>query len=274
MRVAHSRSWWVMAALLPALAGCATAGMRPDIAGDRISPSTRPPEAGRAEESDGDGYLFGDPVGRFNLRGGYAHATANSDVFGQTTELLSINKSDFSGPMIGGELAFRLSPQVDLSFVADYAGVNRNSHYRNLVDNNNREIQQATTFQRVPLTANVRAYLSPRGRSIGRLAWIPARVVPWLGAGGGAMWYRFRQEGDFVDFMTNRVIPLKLESSGFAPAAQGMGGVDITITPRMALTGDTRYTWAKARLGRDFDPSFDKLDLSGVSLTLGLTFRL
>lgn len=274
MRIVHSRSWRVMAALLPVLTGCATAGMRHDIAADRVAAPTRSPAVVRAEDSDGGGYLFGDPVGRFNLRGGYAHASANSDVFKQTTDLLSINRGDFSGPVVGGELAFRLAPQVDLSFVADYAGVSRNSHYRNLVDNANREIQQATTFQRVPLTANVRAYLSPRGRAIGQLAWIPARVVPWLGAGGGAMWYRFHQEGDFVDFMTNKVIPLKLESSGLTPAAQGMGGVDITITPRMALTGDARYTWAKARLGRDFDPSFDKLDLSGVSLTLGLTFRL
>jgi hypothetical protein len=230
------------------------------------------PLALRAQDS-GNGFLFGDPVARLNLRAGYAHAIAGGDVFQETTDLLTLSKSDFSGPMVGGELAFRLSPRVDLSFVADYAGVTRNSHYRHFVDNNGGEIEQATTFQRVPMTANVRLYLAPRGRSIGRLAWIPAGVVPWVGAGAGAMWYRFRQEGDFVDFANGNVLALKVESSGVTPAAQGMGGVDITLTPHIALTGDARYTWAKARPGNDFQ-GYDRIDLSGVSMTLGLTIRL
>jgi hypothetical protein len=230
-------------------------------------------------QGSGDGYLFGEPVARFNLRLGYARASANSEVFQQTTDLLSLSKGDFSGPTVGGELAFRLSPQVDLSFVADYAGVNRSSHYRDFVETISpgvdRNIDQTTTFQRVPVTPNVRAYLVPRGRSIGALAWIPSRLVPWVGAGGGVMWYRFRQEGDFVDFSNNNSISrLQVESSGWTPALQGMGGIDLTITPRIALTGDARYTWAKAKLGQDFDPAFDRLDLSGVSMTLGLTFRL
>jgi hypothetical protein len=231
------------------------------------------PVALRAQDS-GNGYLFGDPVARLNLRVGYAHANAGSDLFQETTDLLSLNKSDFSGPVFGGELAFRLSPRVDLSFATEYEGVSLNSHYRNFVDNNGQEIEQTTTFQRVPMTANLRLYLTPRGRSIGRLAWIPAGVVPWLGAGAGAMWYRFRQEGDFVDFANNNnVVPLKVESSGLTFAAQGMGGVDVTLTPRIALTGDARYIWAKANPGADFQ-GFQKIDLSGVSMTLGLTFRL
>jgi hypothetical protein len=231
------------------------------------------PAALHAQDS-GNGYLFGDPAARLNFRVGYARASANSDLFQETTDLLSLSKSDFSGPTFGGELAFRLSPRVDLSFIADYEGVTLNSHYRHFVDNNGKEIEQTTTFQRVPMTANLRLYLTPRGRSIGRLAWIPAGVVPWLGAGAGGMWYRFRQEGDFVDFANNNnVVPLKVMSSGVTFAAQGMGGVDITLTPHVALTGDARYIWAKAGPGADFQ-GFQKIDLSGVSMTLGLTFRL
>jgi hypothetical protein len=231
------------------------------------------PVALHAQDS-GNGFLFGDPLARITLRAGYAHASANSDLFQETTNLLSLSKSDFSGPTFGGELAFRLSQQLDLSFAADYEGVTLNSHFRNFVDNNGQEIEQTTTFQRVPMTANLRLYLAPRGRSIGQLAWIPAGIVPWVGAGAGGMWYRFRQEGDFVDFANNNnVVPLQVESSGLTFAAQGMGGVDVTITPRIAFTGDARYTWAKANPGSDFQ-GFQKIDLSGVTMTLGLTFRL
>jgi hypothetical protein len=225
-------------------------------------------------QSQGNGYLFGAPNGRLSIHTGYARAGAGSDLFSQVTSDLTLNKSDFSGPTIGAELAFVLSPRLDLAFQVDYAGRSKRSEYRNLVEGpNNLPIEQTTTFQRVPLTANIRAYLSPRGRSIGTLAWIPSQVVPWVGVGGGAMWYRFRQQGDFVDFQTNRIFPDTYNSDGWAPTAQGMGGVDITLTPRIAFTMDARYTWARATLASDFS-GFNKIDLSGVSTGLGFTLRL
>jgi hypothetical protein len=52
-----------------------------------------------------------------------------------------------------------------------------------------------------------------------------------------------------------------------------MGGLDVSITPLLALRGEARYVWAKAPLGRDFS-GFNRIDLSGVQGTLGLTFRL
>ena len=223
-------------------------------------------------QSAGNDYLFGEPIGRLTLRAGYAHASAGSDIFDQATKKFTLSKSDFSGPTFGGELAFRLAPRFDLTFDVAYAGVNRRSEYRDFVDNNNLPIRQTTSFTRVPLTANVRAYLTPRGRSVGSLAFIPSTVVPWVGVGGGAMWYRFRQSGDFIDGSGN-VIPGQSESSGWGPALQGMGGVDVSVTPRIAVTGDARYTWARASLGTDFS-GFNKIDLSGVSVALGLTFRL
>lgn len=221
----------------------------------------------------GDGYLLGSPAVRLSFRGAYALANAGSDVFDEVIRDLTLEKRDFSGPVIGSEVAYFVSPRFDLSLNLDYAWTSKKSEYRNFVDNNNLPIEQTTSLKRVPLTANVRAYLAPRGRSVGRLAWIPATVVPWIGAGGGAMWYRFRQDGDFVDFNTGNVFTADIKSEGWAPAAQAMGGLDYTISPRMAITGDARYTWARASLGRDF-VGFDRIDLSGVSAALGLTFRL
>jgi opacity protein-like surface antigen len=210
---------------------------------------------------------------RFSLRGGYDHANANSEVFDQAVQDLSLNKSDFSGLTLGGEIAFALGSQVDLSVDVGYSRAQKGSDFRHFIDNNDLPIEQTTTFQRVPIMANLRFYLSPTGKTVGRLAWIPNKVVPWVGAGAGTMWYRFEQSGDFVDFQTSNVFSSTFRSDGWTPAVQGMGGVDISITPLLALRGEGRYVWAKAPLGHDFS-GFNRIDLSGVQGTLGLTFRL
>ena len=224
-------------------------------------------------QGSGTGYLFGAPNARLTVHAGYAHANANSDLFDFVTTNLTLNKSSFSGPSIGADLGVTVAPRLELSVSVDYSAAVRNSDDRVYQDNNNLPIEQTTSFRRVPLMANAILYLAPRGRSVGKLAWIPATVVPWVGAGGGTMWYRFQQEGDFVDYRTLNVFHSKLESSGWAPAFQGMGGVDVTLSPRFAFTADARYMWAKGTLSRDFT-GFDRIDLSGITVALGFTVRL
>jgi hypothetical protein len=224
-------------------------------------------------QGTGNGYLFGVPDGGLTIRFGYAAASANSDFYRQTTSLFNLDKSDFSGPTVGAELDVRIAPQFDVGLDLSWAGVTRQSHYRNFVDNNDQEIEQSTSVHRVPVMVNVKAYLAPRGRSVGRLAYIPSKVVPWVGAGVGADWWKVEQSGDFINTATGVVYNDKVTDSGWGPAVQGIGGVDITLTPRIALTGDARYVWSKASMGSDFG-GFDKIDLSGVSVALGVTFRL
>jgi hypothetical protein len=224
-------------------------------------------------QASGNGYLFGTPAARLSIQAGYAHANARSDLFDFAIENLTLERSSFSGPSIGGDLAVSVAPRLDLSISAGYSAAVRESEDRGFLDNNNLPIEQTTSFRRAPLTANAILYLTPRGRSVGKLAWIPATVVPWIGAGGGAMWYRFQQEGDFVDYQTLNVFTTKLETSGWAPALQGLGGVDVTLTPRIAFTADARYTWAKGAVSNDFS-GFDRIDLSGVTGALGFMIRL
>jgi hypothetical protein len=224
-------------------------------------------------QGTGNGYLFGQPDVRLSIRGGYNHASAGGDLIAELTDQFTLSKSDFSGLNLGAELGFRVAPRIDVGVDLGFVHSKRSSEYRHFVDNDNQPIVQTTTFDRVPFTANVRAYLVSPGRSVGRLAWIPTAVVPWIGAGGGATYYRLHQDGDFINPSTNVISADRLKTSGWAPTLQGMGGVDVTLTPRMAVTGDARYTWAHARPGNDY-VGFDRIDLSGVSATLGLTFRL
>lgn len=226
-----------------------------------------------AAQDSGNGFLFQQPAGSITIYAGYSHAMAGGDLFPFVTNELTLKKGDFSGPLIGLDLAYKLAPQLDLALSTSYSGTSTPSSYRQFVDQNNAEITQETDFRRVPVMLSVRAYLTPQGRSVGRFAWVPSRFAPYVGVGGGAMWYKFSQHGDFVDFQNgNSVFPGDFTSSGWTPAAQGLAGIDFNVSPHVALTGEAKYIYAKSSLNQSFS-GFDKIDLSGISATVGLTYR-
>ena len=101
-----------------------------------------------------------------------------------------------------------------------------------------------------------------------RFAWIPSRLTPYVGAGGGAISYEFRQIGDFVDFVDLSVFSSTFRSSGWAPSVHAFGGVDVLAYRRLYLSAEARYVWASATLGRDFI-DFDPIDLGGFRIGAG-----
>ncbi len=225
-----------------------------------------------AAQSSGNGFLFKQPLGSFGFRAGFAQASAGSDVFAFMTDELTLGHGDFAGVTVGADLALRIKPQLDLVLGAEFSGSNARSEFRRFVDNNDLPIEQSTSLMRVPMTASAKFYLTPRGRSIGRFAWVPAQFAPFVGVGGGAMWYQLRQHGDFIDMETFDVFPDTFKSSGVAPTANGLAGIEVSLGPRFGLTAEGRYTWAKASLGSDFS-GFDRIDLSGYNASVGLFVR-
>lgn len=230
-----------------------------------------PVGAARAQDA-GEGFLFHVPRGSVGVHAGFDHAIAGSDLFSYTTSQLTVNRGDFSSLIFGVDGAVRLSPRLDLDVGLSYAGESTPSESREFIDANNQPIRQTTSFRRVPLSASLKWYLTPRGRAIGQFAWVPNKHSFFVGAGAGAMWYRFRQEGDFVDPSTLNIFTDALTSSGWTPELHGLAGVEYSLSPRFALTGEARYTWATGSPGQDFG-GFDRIDLSGVSATAGIAVR-
>ena len=227
-----------------------------------------------AAQSEGNGYLFRSPAGSFNVRGGFAHAMAGSDIFSFSKEQFTLGGMDFSGPQIGGDLAIFLSDRLQFVGGGAYAGSVARSEYRDFEEDNDQPVEQSTTFMRVPVTAGLKMYLSRPGREIGRFAWVPAGYAPYVGAGGGGMWYRFKQEGDFINTETLVIRTDVLESTGWTKTAHAFAGVDLSLTPRFALTGEARYDWGEATLDNASYEGFEPIDLSGLSVTAGLSIRL
>lgn len=217
-------------------------------------------------------FLLKSPRASLGLRAGYAMATASSEIFDFTREQLTVDRSDFDAPSWGGQLAISLTPRVDLAFDVSVASTRSKSEFRDWVDTNDLPIEQSTEFRRIPLTVGFKAYLRDRGRSVGRFAWIPSKWAPYLGAAGGWVWYRFDQDGDFVDFETFDIFTDRFTSEGQAPTVHVYGGVDWSLGPGVFLTGEARYQWARADMSGDF-VDFDAMDLSGIQGTVGISIR-
>ena len=217
-------------------------------------------------------FLFRTPKVSLGIRGGFAAARASGEIFDFTRDQLTLKRSDFDAPSFGGQLAVQVTPRVDVAVDVSVAKTRSRSEFRDWVDNDDLPIEQETSFSRVPLTLGVKAYLKDRGRAAGRFAWIPNQWAPYVGAGAGWVWYRFDQDGDFVDFETLDIFPDTFTSSGRAPTLHVYGGADWSLGPQFFLTAEARYAWASADMGEDF-VDFDPVDLSGPQVTVGLSVR-
>lgn len=221
----------------------------------------------------GDGFLFHAPSGSWTFRGGVATATGNSDVFQDVTDQLTVDRSDFNSPTFGTALAISVSARNDIVLDISYATVSRTSEFRDWLDNHDRPIQQETSLRRIPITLGFRHYITSRGRSIGQFAWVPARRALYAAVGAGMMEYKFHEVGDFIDFTSLNVFHDEFVSQSWTPVVHAAVGLDLGLGSFTMVTTEARYTYATAPMSADFD-GFNNIDLSGLSVTAGLTFRL
>lgn len=227
-----------------------------------------------AQQGSGQGFLFRPPPGSMTVYGGLAAPFASGGVHQLATTELTLDRGDFRSGSVGFELALSASPRVDVVFNMERARTSRRSEYRDWVDNNDQPIEQVTKFERMPLVLSARYYLTERGRRVGSVAWIPARLVPFVSAGVGTVRYTYEQNGDFVDEQTLDVFSARLTSRDWVAALQGGAGLQWSVSPRLLLTGDLRYLHAS---GSGDEPSQEfagyRVNLSGVSSMVGLTLR-
>ena len=216
-------------------------------------------------------FLFGRPDGTIGIRGSWVAGRNGSDWYDFVSDQLTIEPKDFNAPGFGTDLGITLTDRIDLMIGFDYSQSTTNSEYRRYVDNNRLPIEQQTLLRGANIGGGLKFALTERGREVGRLAWVPRKVVPYVGAGGGMMWYQVRQTGDFVDYVDLSVFPDVFESDGWTPSVHILGGVDVRVLRRAYVSFDARYLWASGDLGRDWI-DFDPIDLSGFRLSAGINF--
>lgn len=232
---------------------------------------------GRALAQNGDGYLFRTPAGGLTIRGGAQAPLGRSDLFDFTTEQLTLNRRNLAGAAWGGDINGAFSDRWEWLISIDWLSRSATSEYRRfeeqLPNGQRSPINQTTAFRRMPITFGLRYNLMPAGERIGQYAWLPSKMVPYLLAGAGGTWYKFRQEGDFVDFSNNnRIFTDDYESSGWGTTGFVGAGFDVSLNLYFVLSTQVRATIGNTSMGRDFR-GFQPIDLSGASLTTGLRIR-
>ena len=220
----------------------------------------------------GDGFLFRAPTVRLSLSGGFAQPRADSDIFDFVTSELTLERGDFGAPAIAASASVRVAPRVEAGISGSFSGRSASSESRRFTGEDDLPIEQTTGLHRAAIMAIGRVSLVSPGRSVGRFAWIPTRIVPFVGGGAGGVWYRLRQEGEFVDNETLEIFEDEFESRGWSVGATGFGGADVSLTPRLGITVEGRYLWAKGPMNRDFS-TFNKIDLSGYDASIGVYVR-
>ena len=226
--------------------------------------------AALAQEPEAD-FLFGKPRGSLGARGAWQMAAESSDIYDFFGEELTIENGDFDSFLFGADGSFAIASRIDLVAGFEISRASVSSEYRDFVDENDLPILQETRLTIVPVTLSVKLYLTPRGREVSRYAFVPAKVRPYVGGGGGFVWYELEQAGDFVDFVDLTIFTSGFRSSGWGFATQAFGGAEVSLSPRWFLSVEGRYLWSDADLSGDF-LDFEPIDLSGARIGAGVGF--
>jgi hypothetical protein len=236
------------------------------------SAPTGPPGVTSRQRPD---FLFGRPGLTLGVRAGFSSPRARSDVFDFITSELTLDRGDFNALSLAAEADIWLGPRLDAVLGIGYSSASADSEYREWEDDETGlPITQRSSLRQVPVTAGLKYYLTSRGESLGRFAWIPARSAFYVGAGGGFLRHSFRQVGEFVVFDEDGawIEEGSPRSSGWSPTGHIFGGVDYSLGPRTVISAEARQSWSSSDLGRDFE-GFE-IDLSGFQLMMGIRWRL
>jgi len=194
--------------------------------------------------------------------GGFA-PRGHSDLFSDVNELYGVRHQDFQGVTGGIEYSFNATDHVELGVHLDGYGRWVDSSYRDFENEDGSPIFQQLRLTVVPLGVSVR--FLPAGRR--------ARVSPYVTAGADVFFYKYEEQGDFIDFFTD---DLDISSDAFVSEGAAGGfhvaaGLRVPVSPDFSVTGEVRYQQARTRMNDDF--SQNRIDLSGVSGTVGVHVR-
>lgn len=224
------------------------------------------------QAQSGDGYLLKQPRVTLKFESGYSFLNARSDIFDFVIQEHTLDRRDFDAPYFGAELGLRASEQLDITVSAGFQQSSTLSEFERWYDQDELPINQVTGLSQLPATVGVKYYPFPRGRTLGRFAWVPRTLVPFIGGSVGFVSYDFEQYGDFIDFDTLDVFYDEFLSEGEAFLARASAGLNVSVGPQFLFTVEGRYSWADATMAGDYI-GFDPIDLSGFQVIGGLAVR-
>jgi hypothetical protein len=229
-----------------------------------------------AAAQSGKGFLFKKPNASFTMRAGYQAQNTSSEPFRIEKSLTTADSRSFDGFNLGFDLNFIVSPRVDIVLTTDMSTRTSSVEYTGGWNENGLPIVHENTLGRISLGGGFRFNFVERGRQISALAFIPAKTVPYVGATGGVMWYKFAQKGDFLDIIDDTTADIftdELHTNHYSGMGQAFAGVERRLNARWSVVGETRYTHSAAKLVKDYASIREDITLSGLAFNLGASVR-
>jgi len=186
----------------------------------------------------------------------------DSEYWNDTFDVFTGSPSNFEDVVFGVDYLWRTSRRSGLLFgTSFYSGATTQS-YLDWVDGDGNDISHTTTLKLTDLTA---AYIWRFGAHGAR---------PYIGGGGGLLWWGLREEGYFIDFADPDlpVVFASYDAGGTTWELFALAGLDVPLGYRWSFFIEGRYRWSEAELDDDFS-GFGTIDLSGLQLVGGLSWN-
>lgn len=211
-------------------------------------------------------------LGRISLtaRLGQLRPSGRSELFALMDRALLPTDGALRPRLAGGELHVALTPRFGVLLGAESGRGTVASVSRARATGVDADVRQRTTLDVASLQYVGAEWQAFRWRRDGAGATDRLRVL--LGAGGGVARYRLRQWGDFVDAQRSVAYGDDFGSSGRGGFGYGSATLEVPVRRWVAVQGDVRRQVGSAPMSADF-ASFDRLDLGGTRLAVGLRLR-
>jgi hypothetical protein len=199
---------------------------------------------------------------------GYFEPRGSSDLWNLNERTFTVSEQDFGDAIFGARIGTAINNFLIIDVGASYYDGDVDTEYRNFVTLSGDPIEQNLRLRLLPVTATLKVVPFGRYRS-GYRGSALQRVVPFFGVGGGALLWKYREKGEFVDPVSLTTFQAKFHSRGIAAEYHGVAGVDVFVDRQVSLFVEGRVSRADDDLSSDFQ-GFDDFDLSGTSVSGGV----
>lgn len=214
-------------------------------------------------------------AGNLTFRFGGFFPRAESNLFADASEFYTLytgfgaetppglQPSDWNDFTFGAAYFTKVANGIELGVSIDGYNQELDTAYREFVREDDSEIYQTLRLTIVPMSLAVR-FTPTSSRK---------RIAPYLEIGGDAIYYKYEEYGDFIDFFDPSlpVVPDSFYSDGWGFGFHAAAGLKVPVTRDFSIVGEGRYQWAKDDMDDDFRSN--EIDLSGWSATIGFNIR-
>jgi hypothetical protein len=202
--------------------------------------------------------------GSLRMRFGLWEPEGDSEYWDETFAVFTGSPGDFQDLTFGLDYLWRTSAHSGLQFGTTFYSGQATQAYWDYVDLDGYDISHGTALDTWDVNA---LYVFRYGDA-------SSAVIPYVGLGGGMLFWSLEESGDFIDFSTpdNEIYYADYYAEGWTWEALALVGIDVPLGFRWSFFGEGRYRYAEDELGDDFS-GFGTLDLSGWEFAAGFAWN-